>query len=43
LQAMRKNPDLVYGRGYRAAQRAFKKYEFSDLTAIMRLERRFPQ
>jgi len=43
LQALRKNPDLVYAQGYRAALRAFKKYDFSDLTAIMRLERRFPQ
>ena len=43
LQGMRKNTDLVYGRGYRTALRAYKKYNFSDLTAFMRLERRFPQ
>jgi len=42
IQEIRKNTDVVYGRGYRAALRAFKKYGFSDMTAIMRLERRFP-
>jgi hypothetical protein len=43
IQAMRKNTDLIYGRGYRAALRAYKKNTFQDLTAFMRLERRFPQ
>lgn len=42
IRAMRKNPDLIYGRGYRAALRAYKKYTFSELTTFIRQYRRFP-
>ncbi|MCE1254856.1 MAG: protein DA1 [Anaerolineae bacterium] len=42
LQAMRKNPDLVYGRGYRAALRAYKKYSFDELTRFIRQNQSFP-
>ncbi len=42
LQAMRKNRDLVYGRGYRAALRAYKKYPFTELTQFIRQNQRFP-
>jgi hypothetical protein len=43
LQVMRKNRDLVYGRGYRAALRAYKKHSIMEITSFIRDHQCFPE